>query len=146
MVRELMGIGLVGALALAGAFGVACSSSSSGGNGGLENDAATVPDVDYLADASAWCYTDQTGNPSTIVDECDRNLGECPIGATPVATCPTANLAGCCKGTANSPSGTAGEVCIYTDSNLDLEGGAQDWCTCMPASSTCYGGTWQKSP
>jgi hypothetical protein len=140
MVRQLIGLGAVAVLAVAGAFGLACSSSSGGNNNAPESDAGGNPDVDYFPDASAWCYTDQVENPTTTVDECTRNPGDCPVGSTPVNTCPTANLAGCCK------NADGGEVCLYTDSYLDVDGGGQAWCTCKPATANCYGGTWQLKP
>jgi hypothetical protein len=149
MVRRLIGVAVVGLFALAGALGSACSSSS--GGSAPEAEAGPGPDTagGPSPDASPWCYVDNTGNPNMIEDECEKNPGDCPIGTSGVSTCPTANLAGCCKGTANSPGGTDNEVCIYNDdylANTDSGVGAKAWCTCMPATSGCFNGTWQTSP
>jgi hypothetical protein len=146
MLGRLMGVGVVAVFALAATLEAACSSSS-GGNPSSESDSGGTPDTsNEIPDASPWCAIDNPNNINGTLDECSRNTGECAIGSTGVASCPTANLAGCCKGTANSPAGPDSEVCIYSDDYLDVEGGAQAWCTCMPPTTGCFGGTWQKSP
>jgi hypothetical protein len=146
MARQWIAVSVVAVLAVAGALGSACSSSSGGGS--PESDAGAGPDTTGGPgpDASPWCLTDQADNPNMILDECSRNPGDCLIGSTGVSSCPTTNLAGCCKGTENSPGGEDNEVCVYKDDYLDVEGGAQAWCTCMPAAAGCFNGTWQASP
>jgi hypothetical protein len=145
MEKNWIGVSVVAALAVVGALAAACSSSS--GGSGPEDDAGT-PDAGggANADASPWCLIDDTSASQGVIDECSRNPGECLIGSSPVSSCPSANLAGCCKGTSNSPGGVDNEICVYSDDYLAVEGGAQAWCTCMPVSAGCFGGTWQTSP
>ncbi|HEY3820529.1 MAG TPA: hypothetical protein VGL81_25360 [Polyangiaceae bacterium] len=150
MVNRLMGLGATAAFVSAAAFGTACSSSSSGGNS-AESDGGsgveTGAPVLGLPEGGAWCVQDETTDPVTVVHICSLNQGgDCLPNTYPAPSCPTADLAGCCKGTAASAEGAGSEVCIYTDDYLDVDGGAEGWCTCTPPTSGCYGGTWQSSP
>jgi hypothetical protein len=87
-----------------------------------------------------------------ILAECSKNPGICTVGSYGAASCPTtlgdsgASLAGCCRGTANSLEGPNSEVCVYDDDYIAADGGAEAWCTCMPPTTGCFGGTWQKTP
>jgi hypothetical protein len=136
---------LVGATFAAVSLAVACSSSSGGAGSGAEDSGSETSD--YLVEAGPpWCLTNEAMAVGQV-DECSRSVQTCLSGQSAAASCPTANLAGCCKGTANSLGGEGSEVCIYEDDYLAADGGAESWCTCQPqATPGCFGGTWQTSP
>jgi hypothetical protein len=145
VVEILVGVGLAAGLAGAVTLGSACSSSSSGAGAGAE-DAGSEASVELVEAGLPWCLINENVTTIGQVDECSRSVQTCLSGQSAAASCPTANLAGCCKGTASSEGGAETEVCIYDDDYLAAEGGAQSWCTCKPPTSGCFGGTWQTSP
>jgi len=144
VIEILVGASLAVGLAGAATLGSACSSSSGGASGAEDAGGETS---DPLVEAGLpWCVANEL-TAAGQVDECSRSVQTCLSGQAAAASCPTANLAGCCKGTANSPGGAAAEVCIYEDDYLAADGGAESWCNCQPQATTgCFGGTWQTSP
>jgi len=122
-------------------FGLGCSSSSSsatgdggasqeGGGGGGGGSAAGCAVI--LDDMTVECTVNRIGGVSNVKSEAD-----CEAMTTYVASCPTANLVGCCTAPANTGGGASvtQEECYY---NVDEEG-SEECAACDIADASASG-------
>jgi hypothetical protein len=125
--------------------GSSSGGSGSGSSGGASNDggATGLSDGETWADGGPLCYCASMGG-CAIAGADDGVMGAAAAAlcteamCTPVNTCPTANLVGCCKYSGAVARAVGPESCSYTNSGMATS-------DLMQSCALDYG-TWTTTP